>query len=347
MKKTFILTILITVFIVSCNKNQDENTYSISEEHEYEVKSDIIYPAEGKDSLNNFLDLVIVDSFVIVTNIFGDTLVNIYKNLDFSNCLIKILKGNGPKEFVESTVLVNRSIGYDTITFIELNARRIKKMHINENNTIDNFEAEFTNSRMPSPVEFNITEKYIFGLNIDDRRMFAYNRETNKIIKSDYYPKANREYDNSELTLLYGYRLAVNKYNETICGALPFLNCIVFFDFELNPKKTIIVGDKLYFPKPDYQHTFYQEKYYFLDVCGTTDYVYCLYKGATAQKTIPEMKIFVFNWEGELVTIIQTNSNIYRISADKNNKYLLAILPHNNWTTTDIVKIPLEGILKK
>jgi hypothetical protein len=346
MKKIFGIIILIFA-IAACNNKQNKNTYSISEEHEYEVKSDIVFPTVDKDSLNNFYDLAIIDSFVIVGNIFGDTLVNVYKNLDFSNCLIKILHGNGPKEFIEKHVFFNKAIGYDTITFLEHNARRIKKMHINENNTIDNFEAEFINEQIPDLVEFNITEKYIFGLNIDDGRMFVYNRETNKIIRSDYYPKASREYDNSELTFLYGYRLAINKYNETICGALPFLNCIVFFDFELNPKKTIIVGDKLYFPKPDYQHTFYQEKYYFLDVCGTTDYVYCLYKGATTQKIIPEMKIFVFNWDGELVTTIQTNSNICRITADKENKYLLALLPRNNWTSTDIVKIPLEGVLKK
>jgi hypothetical protein len=72
--------------------------------------------------------------------------------------------------------------------------------------------------------------------------------------------------------------------------------------------------------------------------------VYCLYRGARYNDEIPDVKIFIFNWKGEHITTIQTAGNIFRITADKNNKYLLGLSSRENGST-DIVKIPLEGMI--
>ncbi|MDR2406689.1 MAG: TolB-like 6-bladed beta-propeller domain-containing protein [Bacteroidales bacterium] len=345
MKNKIVTFISIFFLILACSKKQDENTYSISDEHEYEVKSEIVFAAEGKDSLNYFYDIAIIDSFVILGNFYGDTLMSFYKNLDFSNCFLKIIKGNGPKEFVEQHVQINKAVGFDTITFFEINARRIKKTNITEIYGIQNFESEFLSKTIPDVTEFNMTKKYILGLDFGSRKIFIYNKETNQMILSDYYPKSDISYNKSELSYLYECRLGINEPAETVCGGLISLNCVCFFDFNLVPKKTIIVGDKLYFPKSEPYKMFSNSKFYFLDVCGTNDYVYCLYRG-TYQDATKSIKIFVFNWEGEHITTIKTDCNLWNsIAVDKNNRYILGLSYIDNGST-DVVKIPLEGVLK-
>jgi hypothetical protein len=345
MKKTFILTILITVFIVSCSKNQDENTYSISDKHEYEVQSEVVFAAEGKDSLNIFYDLAIRGSFIIVTDMTTDTLVRIYENINFSNCLFKWLKGNGPIEFIDP-VLISKSADYDTIVIYEINSRRIKTIYINENNKIENIKSEFSDKKIPYIDEPNITENYIIGIDVADYKLSIYNKNSYNLNKVNYYPEADKEYDEERLKSLYLCRLVANEQKQSLCSSLFSINCINFYNLEGQLQKTIIIGDKLYFPKPHPVFLdFAQEKIYFSGISGTDDYVYCLYRGVKSFETITDnVLIFIFNWKGEHITTIQTNGNIWKIAADKDNKYLLGISSRDNGST-DIVKIPLEGMI--
>jgi hypothetical protein len=127
-----------------------------------------------------------------------------------------------------------------------------------------------------------------------------------------------------------------------------WINGIYFLNIDGKLNKTIIIGDKLYLPKPDTKRLYsVDSKVYFTGCCGTNDYVYCLYRGAKPQDSV-DVRIFVFNWEGEHITTIKTDGNIWKIAADKNNKYLFGLLGKGvGWSSTDIVKIPLEGVLKK
>jgi hypothetical protein len=124
-----------------------------------------------------------------------------------------------------------------------------------------------------------------------------------------------------------------------------YVNYIVFFNLKGEFKKTVTIGNKLNFPVFNSSNN---PKLYFTNTCGTAEYIYCLYKGTTANKALTDSKIFVFNWLGEHITTIKTNGNIWNsITVDKNNKYILGLSYRNGYNTTDIVKIPLDGILKK
>jgi hypothetical protein len=340
------IQILIVILLISCSKKQDENTYHISEKPEYEVKSEIVFAAEGKDSLNMFYDLVIIDSFVVVTDMVSDTLVRIYKNINFENCLFKGLKGNGNSDFLSPT-LINQAIDYDTTVIFEINSRRLKYIKIDSNNKISIIKSEFIPKQIPYPDEFNMTEKYIAGINIDDYNLFIYDKELNKITNTDNYPKPEMEYDNNNLNFLYYCNVIMNQNINSICCAMLELNCINFYNLQGERYKTVIIGDELYFPKPHpYVLGFPDEKENFSGITGTNDYVYCLYRGVNAKESATDVKIFVFNWEGEHITTIKTDGNIVRITADKNNRYILGLSNRENGST-DIVKIPLEGVLKK
>jgi hypothetical protein len=344
MKKTFILTILITVFIVSCNEKQEENdAYSISEEAEYVVNNDVMHISQ--DSLSNFDEFALIDSFLVITDEYSDTVVRLYKNLDFSKPVFYAFKGKGPRDIL-GTVNVNRAVYYDTIAVFERDAHRIKKVQIDKDK-IGDFKADFFTKEL-SPTEFNMTKNYVAGVDINSRKIFIYNKQTNNIVDAGYFLKSDTEYDEHRLKSLHICRPVLNEEKQTICAAMYCVNSVNFLNLQGELKKTVIIGDNLNFPKPDaVAVSFPNEKIYFVGSCGTQDYIYCLYYGIKYDGSINEAKIFVFNWEGEHITTIQTNGNIFRITADKNNKYLLALLSRNNWTTTDIVKIPLEGILKK
>jgi hypothetical protein len=345
MKKTFFL---ICIIVFSCSKKQDENTYHISDEHEHEIKSEIVFAAEGRDSLNIFYNIAIIDSFVVLVNMMNDTLIRVYKNLDFSNCLFKWLKGNGPADFIDP-VSINKAVDYDTIVIYEINSRRIKTIYIDENNKIGNIKSEFCNKKIPYIDEFNNTENYITGIDVTDGKVFIYNKSNQNINKIDNYPGTNKEYDEERLKSLYLSRITVNEKRESLCSSLRSINCINFYNLQGERKKTIIIGEKLYFPKSHPVFVdFAQEKIHFESISGTDDYVYCLYRNIISVETIAaNVFIFVFNWEGEHITTIKTNGDIWKIAADKGNNYLLGLSSRNGWSSTDIVKIPLEGILKK
>jgi hypothetical protein len=340
------IQILIVILLISCSKKQDENTYHISEKPEYEVKSEIVFAAEGKDSLNMFYDLAIIDSFVVVTDMVSDTLVRIYKNINFENCLFKGLKGNGNSDFLSPT-LINKAIDYDTTVIYEINSRRRKTVYINKNNKLENIRSEFLDKKIPYMDEFNETENYIAGIDVDDGKIFIYNKNSQHLNKIDNYPDANREYDKERLISLYYCRMTVNERKQSLCSSLRSINCINFYNLKGERKKTITIGEKLHFPQShpifvDFAH----DKIHFDGISGTSDYVYCLYRGVNAKESATDVKIFVFNWEGEHITTIKTDGNIVRITADKNNRYILGLSNRENGST-DIVKIPLEGVLKK
>jgi hypothetical protein len=348
MKKIFISIIFIFIFIVSCNKKQDKNEYSISTTPEFIIKNDVVFAAKDKDSLNNFYDLTIIDSFVITNDMYTDTVIRIYKNLDFSNCLFKGIKGNGPKEIIP-IISINKAADYDTITLYELNTKRIKQTFMTVNNDFSDFKSEFLRGKISEIDEFNMTTNYIYGMDMEERNILIYNKQTQNIVKLNYYPKADKEYDEERLGSVYNCRLVANEKKQTVCAAMFSINCVNFFNLKGELNKCIIIGDRLKFPKPHPIFLdFAQEHICFSSVSGTDDYVYCLYRDIISVETIASnVFIFVFNWNGEHITTIQTDGDIWRIAADKGNNYLLGLSSRNRWNSMDVVKIPLEGILKK
>jgi hypothetical protein len=338
------IQILIVILLISCSKKQDENTYHISEEPEYEVKSEMIQYLQ--DSLISIYGMGIIDSFTIIINSAGDTLMRIHSNLDFTKTLFSSLTGNGPKDVI-FPIFIGKNIDYDTIVVYELNTHRIKKITIDTNNNSIDFKTEFLDNKVPCTIDFNITPNYIIGVDMYYNKIFVYDKNTNNINKLEDYPKANRKYEDFNKNFVYKCSLAANETSNQFCAAMLNINCINFYNFHGELQKTIVIGDKLYFPKPNPTISdFPGEKKYFEYACGTNDYIYCLYRGLDWMETTNDTRIFVFNWEGEHITTIKTDGNIIRIAADRNNRYLLG-LSDRETGSTDIVKIPLEGVLKK
>jgi hypothetical protein len=340
MKQKFILLISFLTIIISCDNNQNKNIYFISDKSEYMIEHIV---AAEQDSINMFSDFAIIDSFVIIAYSQSDTLLRVYEKLDFSKCLFAGLNGRGPKDIIYP-VFANKSVDYDTVIIYEISTHRIKKMQIDENNKFSDFKAEFLSGIIPRMLEFNMTKTYIIGEDISCNKIFIYKKDNKNIKFIDYFPESDIEYDDFNLNILYACSLVVNEDKDCICSGLLNINCINFFNLQGDLKKTIIVGDQLFFPKADpHIMDFPGEKKYFDHVCGTTEYIYCLFRNQTFDDIADYVSIFIFNWEGEHITTIKTNGNIRRIAVDKDNKYMLGIKE----ICSDIVKIPLEGVLKK
>jgi hypothetical protein len=336
------LFILFAVYVgiisVSCNNNINKN-YFISSKSEYVAQCNLVF--SNIDSLSKFDNIAIIDSFIILTDIYSDTIVRIYKDLDFSTLVFYAFKGNGPKDVIPPLCL-NKAVYSDSIVIYEYSSNRLKKW----TNSMQNFKADFLFKNIHPCREICVTQNYIISESSINNKIFIYNKETHNINIINYFLEPDRQYDDVRLKELHQSQLTVNEEKQSICATMFYSNCVNFFNFEGELQKTIIIGEKSDFPMPDTKYLFsVDSNMYFGKVCATSNYIYCLYAGNTDEPRYA-MKIFVFNWDGEHITTIKINDYIYGLSANKNDEYILCLLD-NERGSTDIVKIPLEGILKK
>ena len=100
------------------------------------------------------------------------------------------------------------------------------------------------------------------------------------------------------------------------------VNALYLFDLTGILKKELIVGDKITYPEPDPQYLdFPNAKKYFVSMTGTNDFLYCLYNADASVFS----SVFKFDWEGNLLSVMQTDMKLEKISVNPTNKYIYGI----------------------
>ena len=128
----------------------------------------------------------------------------------------------------------------------------------------------------------------------------------------------------------YLCELCVHEKKDRAAIAYRFTNYVTFYDLEGNIKTNIRIGQTAIAPKwiktgaLDTENT----TKCLLDVCGTPDYLYCLYSGSADYAT--PTYLIAFHWNGKPYKTWQLDSYIRTMSVTNDNKtcYVVRSLPN-------------------
>lgn len=328
--------------IISCSEIQKSNFEVIMQDAK-PLQSEMYLSDER--TLNVFYDLAVFDTCIVFADYFSDSLFQVRSIVNPFHCVRNLYKGNGPDEFVSP--YFDKSISErkkKEQSFIDVNARKIAKMKSENGKLI--VEEKKMPSEFPSCSSMNTTEGYIYGVDVelDNKGLFFIwdNKSSTLSKRVDYYPKIENDYKESALPFLYLCDICVNDQKKVVVAAMLNMNLIHFYDLEGNLQKTCMVGDKLLYPDADSKYLdFPDANKYFVHVCGSEKYVYCLYNGTNKRNGASE--IFVFDWTGRFIERYKIDRPLHRITADYSGSCLFGI-SENGEGGTDVLKISVSGI---
>lgn len=269
---------------------------------------------------------MIGENYTACLDFYSDSILQIYDNT-FSILKMCFFKGNGPNDFLSPFFI--QKINLDSadlslLSIVDLNLRNFKYINLTENdNTVIN---ELMDTEMPMMNSCNMFSKYIIGFDVDmgmNRLFFIYNKYSKQIINVPYYPHVKHKYKKDTLTFLYMGSLIANDQKNSICVALKKMNSIQFYDFSGKIYKSIILGTKLEIPEANEKYLdFPDSPNYFIDICGTSSFVYCLLNPIRQND---KSKIFIFDWEGNFKTSYSLKYKIRRMAISPDGTYLLGL----------------------
>ena len=303
------------------------------------VKTEIFL--SDQKTLNMFYDMALLDTCVVLADFYSDSLIQVRSLTNPDYCVRNLYKGNGPDEYKQP--YFNREVRPDdnSLLFSDINLRKFGKMTWNQG--ILTVKDEFMPADFPSGNSLNETSRFIYGINAElneNGLFFIWDKSNNSLIKQvDYYPDKTSEYDKSSWSFLYQSDICVNEQAKTLVCVLLNMNLLHFYDLEGNVQKIFQVGNRLMLPDTHSQTLDFSESdKYFMQVCGSKEYVFALYNGKELQDGASE--ILVFDWSGKFIERYKSDKPFVRIAVDNAGKNLLGI--HiNGEGGTDVFRIIL------
>lgn len=325
--------------IISCSDLQ-RNKFDVITQQAKCLRSEM-YLSDEK-TLNVYYDLAVLDTCIMFTDYFSDSLLQVRSITDPSYCIRVLYKGNGPDEFV-SPYFDKSIFGQEKKeqSFIDVNSRKIAKIKFNRG--LLSVKEENIMPEFPLCSSLNKTNKCIYGVDVelDNKGMFFIGDNTNNCLlkRVDYFPEIRDGHKESSLPFLYLCDICVNEKERTVATAMLNMNLIHFYDLEGNLRKTCMIGDKLLYPDSDSKYLdFPDADKFFVHLCGSDEYVFGLYNGTNKKNAASD--IFIFDWSGEFVERYKLDRSLHRIVADNSGKYLFGI-SENAEGGTDILKISI------
>ena len=298
----------------------------------------------SKKNHHYLYDLKIADSFCLLFDDQGDTTLWVYKigaHLKPTATMEQhFMRMAGGKPLFTKQVDPSDKKS-DTIFWVENNFY-YKSLILNPtNNGINVSTLHFNNKNKIFSSDFNLTNKDIYAIPIVRNRknpFYLFNPD------SGYYwvdPSPSIEKVMPKDVLSYTNTICLNESQNTIVSAYRFTNYVSFYGLDGTLKTTVKFGETPVIPiiNPDRDEIDVRNTpKCFTYICGSPQYVYCLYDGSS-DFTVPS-KIAVFQWNGKHIVTWQANRNLQAIAVDKNDKYILAIA--SNKDGQDIIKYDLE-----
>lgn len=324
---TIILFICCIVFLVTACSRKAENKSVYVSDTPTEQKHGDLFLSESS-GLNVFYDISASDSSVYCLDFHNDTILKVFSAEDCPALVGFSMKGQGPDDLLFPFFLQNAFQHKNKLKLVDVNTWSAKEAYPNANHSPSRIKFDLTISLpiMPAIKDYNETDSCIYGLDVDMQQglFFIYNKNEQKILTIDY-PYRDRtlpyNYSSEVLPYLFENHLLVNGSCDAICVSMINLNCLYFYDLAGNLKKEIVIGDKKEYPEPDSKSLdFPNAKKYFVSMTGNNEFVYCL-----CNSDMVTSKIFKFDWEGNLISVIQTDKKLEKISVNPTNKYIYGI----------------------
>lgn len=324
MKNSFYL--LLIAFMCSCTQKESEITVYLSDVPTCLSKGEL-YLSENT-GLNVFYDVRVADSLFYCLDFHNDTILKVFSSTPNPKLVGYSMKGEGPNDllfpfFARTVASINNEI-----ELVELNTWSTK--HINTNKNLSLSRITIDENRplpiLPAIRDYNPTDSCIYGIDVDMKHglFFIYNKQNQQTSTIEYCHDLANVYPSKVIPYLLEDHLLVNEKEKSICVGMVNINCLYFFDLAGKLKKEIVIGQELEYPEADPQLLdFPNVNKYITSLTGTVDYLYCLYNWFSDSSG--QSKIFQFNWEGELFSVIQTDMKLEKISADPNGNYILGV----------------------
>lgn len=212
-----------------------------------------------------------------------------------------------------------------TIYIVNVNHKRVFRNNI----LLPGGSTQIPDQIFPSlNLSFNDTVFYGHKISMPGGLFFSYNVNTKEKKSAPFRPKKfAAKYSGYEYPFFYFNKPIVNSVENRIVTGMKYFNEVYFYDLDLNPLKTIAIGNKT-LPGLFNNATVTNESYiHTVDMCATDTYIYILYDRRMEKEydnsTGGTSFIIILDWEGNHIeSFIIRRSSI--ISVDPTNSYLLA-----------------------
>lgn len=319
-----LLIYCIALFLSACSEYGGDKRTFVSDVSTKQISGELYLSEDA--SLNVFYDIYACDSFVCCLDYFNDTILKVFPNIDSPSLIGYSMRGQGPNDLLFPFFVRNASQTLNNkVKLVDLNAWSIKKINLfNGNlNRID-FDIISSLPLIPPIKDYNETDSAIYGNDVDMQHgiFFIYNKNSKEIFDVAYFydKEVLNKYSSEVIPYLFENHLVVNEKAGTACVGMLNINSIFFYDLVGELKKELVIGKKIIYPEPDLKYLdFPNAKKYFVSMSGTNNFLYCLYNAFDLSRIIK------FDWDGNLLSIMQVDMKLEKISVDPTDKYVYGI----------------------
>lgn len=289
-----------------------------------------------EEDMEQYYDIKILDSVVFLTTSRGEAAIKAFSTKDYSLIGEFGYKGDGP-EGVEFPMFMKGSSNDNETRLYDINYKSLIKINFNTERDVytikkkqmyDALWPSFNVNRVSDSVYFaNGVQSFNEGL------YFKVNINSSEKEWIPYLPEFKT--DEEDKTAIYRNVILANEEKSIVVSVMKYFNRIFVFDFDGKLIKDIQVGEQ---PIEPVIEDLWMEKFskdsdiFFIGIASTNTHFYCLWVGNKInyndrkKSENNNSKVFVFDWNLNHVSTIQTEHQISCIDVDPVNKFLLAVV---------------------
>lgn len=334
---------IITLFLFSCCDKNKVN-YIINATEANSIKGDILF---SKGNSNYYFDIEITENYIILLDSESDSVVQVYgKCSNNENAkLISVKKSDNNLMKPVFTKSIKRKNRKENIINIIDNNMYSRSIAIKKDKKEIEIQSSLLSGNITPCVDYAIVGKELYGTpkNSYKNYLFYYFNTD-----SGYYWVNSPSFLIKEASgnpYILVSNLYANEDKSVIATALRYSNYVCFFDLHGNLQSTIKFGSENISPKTkpiDNELDAPNSIKCFINMYGTSKYLYCLYTGSNDFST--KSKILVFNWDKKHIATLQTDRSLRCISVDEKDQYILGV-SSNESDGQDIIQYQLKSIL--
>uniref|UniRef100_UPI003FF0242F hypothetical protein n=1 Tax=Parabacteroides distasonis TaxID=823 RepID=UPI003FF0242F len=257
----------------------------------------------------------LTDSYLILLDRKSDTIIQVFKKEDLSHLHAFALKGYGAvyfsnPEFMKSNT--KETARKDEFWIVD-NQLTFNKMQVLADSLRFDRKYILIPELVPS-THYNVTTKEIYAVPIVEKNVYG------------PFCYANREEG------IYWVE------SPKVARTYRFCKHIAFYDLKGTYQRSFTYGKEPIVPllkKNDTQVDVLGTTKCFIDICGTDQYVYCLYDGSVDFSNLSTL--LVLSWDGKLKKQLNFDRSIKRIAVDSSDRFLVA-LAQDESGVLDVVK---------
>jgi len=316
---------LLTVLFIFCSCSKDDvRIINISETDIIDITSRIWQEA---DSSRYYYDLRATESHFTFLDDKSDTVIRVYKKdnpNELYNCYIKKRNISDSKiKFLKSNT--RNTTNKNQIWIIEKGSIKT----INPENSAEELlsaPVSYPFRNLPPSVDFNLTKDEIIaaplGTNYPYNSPYYFYHPDSGYIRVEIYRHPNITYPNIQPAYLTC--LIANEEEKSIVSAQRFMNDVLFYDLRGNLRAVSTFGKEYIIPEiKDETVDMDKSLKFFIYICGTKNYVYCLYDGSADYTS--NSKIVVFDWQGKHIKTFQADRCLKQIAVNEKDTEINAL----------------------